>query len=69
MEEGRSPLNILKRKLTGKRPPGRPNRRWENRIRKYLKETGINTRNWVDSAQDRDYCRTLVNATLNFRVS
>ena len=33
-----------------------------------LKEIGINTRNWVDSAQDRDYCRALVNAALNLRV-
>ena len=34
----------------------------------YLKEIGIPTRNWVDSAQDRDYWRALVNAALNFRV-
>ena len=33
-----------------------------------LKETGINTRNWVDSAQDRDYWRGLVNAALNLQV-
>ena len=33
-----------------------------------LKELGINTRNWVDSAQDRDYLRALVNAALNFQV-
>ena len=33
-----------------------------------LKEVGIPTRNWVDSAQDRDYLRTLVNAALNLRV-
>ena len=34
-----------------------------------VKEIGINTRNWVDSAQDRDYRRALVNAALNLRVS
>ena len=34
-----------------------------------LKEIGINTRNWVDSAQDRDYWKALVNAALNLRVS
>ena len=34
-----------------------------------LKEIDISTRNWVDSAQDRDYWRALVNAALNFRVS
>ena len=33
-----------------------------------LKDIGINTRNWVDSVQDRDYWRAPVNATLNLRV-
>ena len=33
-----------------------------------LKETGINTRHWVDSAQDKDYWKALVNAALNLRV-
>jgi hypothetical protein len=33
-----------------------------------LKEIGNNTRNWIDSAQDRDYFRVLVNVALNFRV-
>ena len=33
-----------------------------------LKEIGINERNWVDSAQDRAYCRALVNVSLNLRV-
>ena len=33
-----------------------------------LKEIGINTRNWVDLAQDRDYWRVFVNAALNLRV-
>jgi hypothetical protein len=40
----------------------------KNNIRKNLKEIGINTRNWVDSAQDRDYWGALVNAGLNLRV-
>jgi hypothetical protein len=34
----------------------------------YLEEIGIKTRNWVDSAQDKDYWRTLVNAVLNLRL-
>ena len=36
--------------------------RWEDNIRMDLKEIGINTRNWIDSAQDRDYSRALENA-------
>ena len=53
---------------TEKRPLGRPRRRWEDNIRMDLKEIGINTRNWVDSAQDRDFWRVLVNAELKLRV-
>ena len=34
----------------------------------YLKEIGINTRNWVDLAQDKDYWRALVNADLNLQT-
>ena len=53
---------------SGKIPLGRPRRRWENNIRMDLKEMGINTRNWVDSAQDRDYWKDLVIAVLNLRI-
>ena len=49
-------------------PLGRPRRRWEDNIRMDLEEIGINAGNWVDSAQDRDYLRALVNAALNLRV-
>ena len=52
-------------KPEGKRPIGGPRRRWEDNIRMGLKEIGINTRNRVDSAQVRNYCRALVNAELN----
>jgi hypothetical protein len=55
-------------KLTGKRPLGRPRRRWEDNIRKNLEEIIINAVNWVNSAQDKDYWRALVNATLNLRI-
>ena len=68
MEEGRSALNILAGKPTGKRPLGRPRRRWEDNIRMDLKEIRINTRNWVNSAQDENYWRALVNEALNLRV-
>ena len=69
MEEGRSAFKILTGKPTGKRPLGTPKRRWEDNIRMDLKEMGINTRNRVDLAQDKDYWRTLVNVALNLRVS
>jgi hypothetical protein len=68
MKEGRSPLKNLTGKYTRKRPLGRPRRRWEDNIRKDLKELGINTRTWVDSAQDKHYLRALVNVALNLQV-
>ena len=49
------PPKILVGTPTVKRPLGRPRRRWEDNIKTDLKEMGINTRNWVDSAQNRDY--------------
>ena len=69
MEEGRSAFKILTDKPTGKTPLGRPRRRWEDNIRMDLQEIGINAGNWVDSAQDRNYWRALLNAALNLRVS
>ena len=68
MEEVRSAFKILTRKPTGKRPLGRPRRRWEENIRMDLEEIGINAGNWFDSAQDGNYWRALVNAALNLRV-
>ena len=68
MEEGRSAFKILIGTPEGKGPLGRPTRRWEDNIRMDLRDIGINTRNWVDSTQDRDYWRAFVNATLSFRV-
>ena len=59
---------LLGGKPTGKRPLGRPRRRWEGNIRMDLEEIGINAGNLVDSAQDREYWRALVNAALNLRV-
>ena len=68
MEEGRTSFDVLIDAPTGKRPLGRPRRRWEDNIRMYLEEIVINAGNWVDSAQDKDYWRALVNAALNLRV-
>ena len=55
MEEGRNAFNVL---TAVKGPLGRPRRRWEDNIRMDLKEIGINTWNWVDPAQERDYCES-----------
>ena len=63
--KGRSVFKILTGKPVGKRPLGRPRRRWEDNIRMDLEEIGINAGNWVDSVQDRNYWRALVNAALN----
>ena len=60
---------MLTGKPTRKRPLGRRRRRWEDNIRIDLEEIGINAGNWVDSAQDRNYWRALVNAALNLRVA
>ena len=61
-------FKILRGKATGKSPLGRPRRRWEDNIRMGLEEMGINAGNWVDSAQERDYWRALLDAALNIRV-
>ena len=63
MKEGRSALKMLTGKPTGKRPLAKPRRRWVD-----LEEIGVNAGNWVDSAQDRDYWKALVNAALNLWV-
>ena len=68
MKEGRSTFKILTAIPTGKSSLGRSKRRWEGNIRMDLKEIGINAENWLDSAQDRDYWRALVNAALKLRV-
>ena len=66
--EGRRAFKILISQPTGKKPIGRPRRRWGDNIKMDLKEIGINTRNWVDSSQDREYWGVLVNATINLGV-
>ena len=55
MEEGRSAFKVLTGTYAGKRPFGRPRHRWEDNIKMDLKEICINTRNWVDLTQNRDY--------------
>jgi hypothetical protein len=53
----------------GKRPLGRPRRRWEDNIRIHLREIGWGGMDWIDLAQDRDQWRALVNTVMNFELS
>ena len=69
MEEGRRAFKIVTRKPTGRRPLGRPRRRCGYNIRTDLEEIVTNTRKAVDSTQDKDYWRALVNSALSLRVS
>jgi hypothetical protein len=52
----------------GKRPLGRPRRRWEDRIRLDLREIGLVGVDWIRLAQDRDWWRGVVSAVMNLRV-
>jgi hypothetical protein len=53
----------------GKRPLGRPRRRWEDNIKLYLREIGIDGTNCIELAQDRDKWRAFVNTLMNLLVS
>jgi hypothetical protein len=55
-------------RLLGKRPLGRPRRRWLDNIRIYLVEVGWGDVDWIGLAQDRDRWRALVNSVSNLRV-
>jgi hypothetical protein len=52
----------------GRRPLGRPRRRWEDNIKMDIREGGCAGMNWIELAQDRDKWRALVNAVMNLRV-
>jgi hypothetical protein len=64
----RSAYRILVGKPEGKRPLGRPRRRWEDNIRMDLREIGWGGLEWINLAQDRDQWRALVNTVMNLRV-
>jgi hypothetical protein len=68
MGEKRNAYRILVRNPEGKRPLGRPRRRWVDNIKMDLRETGWDGRNWIDLAEDSDQRRALVNAVMNLRV-
>jgi hypothetical protein len=59
---------ILVRRPNGKRPLGRPRRRWVDNIKMDLREIGWDGVYWIDVGQDRDQWRALVNMVMNFRV-
>jgi hypothetical protein len=52
----------------GKRPLGRPRRRWGDNIKMDLREIGWGGMHWIDQAKDRDQWRSLVNTVMNFQV-
>ena len=58
---------VMVGKLEGKRPLGRPRRRWEDNIKMDIQEVGCVGMDWIELAQDRDRCRALVNAVTNLR--
>ena len=68
MGEEREVCRVLVGKPEGKRPLGRPRRRWVDNIRMDLREVGRGYMDWIGLAQDRDRWRTLVSAVMNLRV-
>jgi hypothetical protein len=68
MGEKRNAYRILVGKPEGKKPLGRPRRRWVDNIRMDLGEIGWDGMDWIDLAQDRDQWRALVNTVMNLRV-
>jgi CRISPR/Cas system-associated protein Cas7 (RAMP superfamily) len=55
-------------KLRGKRPLGRPRRRYEDNIKMDLREVGCESMDWIEVAQDRERWRALLTAVMNLRV-
>ena len=68
MGDGRGVHRVLVGKPEGKRPLGRPRRRWENNIKMDLQEVGGDCGDWMDLAQDRERCRAIVSRVMNSRV-
>jgi hypothetical protein len=65
---GRKVYKVLVGKPEGKRPLGRPRRRWEDGIRMGLREIGLEGVDWIRLSQDRDWWRAVVSAVMNLQV-
>jgi hypothetical protein len=68
MWEGRGVSRFLVGRPEGKRPLGRPRRRWEDNIKMDLREIVIDGANWIRLAQDRVQWRAFLNMVMNLRV-
>jgi hypothetical protein len=68
MGEGRCSYKVLVGRPEGKRPLGRPRRRWDYNIKMDPREIEIDGANWIRLAQDRVQWRAFVNTVTNFRV-
>jgi hypothetical protein len=68
MGEGRGAYTVLVGRPEGKRPLGKPRRRWEDNINMDLRGIGIDGVNWIRLAQDRVQRWTFVNTVMNLRV-
>jgi hypothetical protein len=68
MGEGRGVYRVLVGRPEGKRPLGRPRRRWENNIKIDLRKIGIDGVSWIQLAEDRVQWRAFVNTVMNLRV-
>ena len=68
MGEERGVHRVLVGKPEGRRPVGRPRRRWEDNIKTDVQEVGGDFGDWMELAQDRDRWRALVSTVMNFRV-
>jgi len=69
MGQGRGVHRVLVGKPEGKRPLGRPRRRWEDTNKMDLQEVGGGCGDWMELAQDKDKWRALVSTVINLRVS
>ncbi|KAJ4435036.1 hypothetical protein ANN_23609 [Periplaneta americana] len=69
MGESRYAYRVLVGRPEGRRPLGRPRRRWEDNIKMDLREVGYDGRDWINLAQDRDQWRAYVRAAMNLRKS